>query len=267
MARTPLSPTPCRFDRRAEETMKRFAWIGTALFLFAGMALPAAADTLIRQHVHTGAIEMMGQSRPAQDDTVSIWLSKDRLAVSGGGNDVIVRLDLNQLYLLDHDKKAYSALALPIDLTKILPADDPNAPMLAQMIEMMKSTTTLTPTEEHKKVGPWNARRYNMETKNNFLTLQGVLWATTEAPIDPQLYRTLQENLLSLNPALRDALASMRKIEGVVVLQEQNITAMGATTSILTETLEIKEGSAPADVYRVPKEYAKQDFNPLENMR
>ncbi|MBP6874946.1 MAG: DUF4412 domain-containing protein [Candidatus Eisenbacteria bacterium] len=239
------------------------------VILFALLALvpPATAATRIRQHVHSDAMSIMGQNQPASDDTVTIWLTKDRLAISGGGSDAIVRLDLNQLFILNREKKSYSVIDLPIDLAKMFPADDPNAAMMTKMLEMMKSTTTVTASPETRQVRGWTAHRYDMETKNNFMTVKGVLWATTEAQIDPALYRALQENLMALNPALRDAISSLRKIEGVVVAQEQSITVMGQTHAVSTETLEISEADAPSETFRVPQGYAKEAFDPMANMR
>jgi len=232
----------------------------------AALASPAWADTRILQLMHVDPMTMMGQSQPARDDTITVWIAKDRMAIRGGGTDMILRLDMSQAYLLDRAEKTYSVLELPIDLTKLLPADDPNAPMFNNMLEMMKSTTTVTPSEESRKVGQWNARRYDVETKNNFVTIQGVLWATKDVTLDMDLYHRLEETMLALNPALRDAMSSYRKIEGIVVLQEQTVTAMGQTTKMHTETLDVQEAKAPAEVYRVPKEYTKKNFNPMEAM-
>ncbi|MFH1144701.1 MAG: DUF4412 domain-containing protein [Candidatus Eisenbacteria bacterium] len=226
----------------------------------------AVADTRILQRVHVDAMNIMGQSQPARDDTVTIWMAKDRMAVQGGGTNMILRLDLSQVYLLDHDEKSYSVLDLPIDFSKILPADDPNAAQFNQMLQMMASTTTVTPTEEHRTIGPWETRRYNMETKNQFMTILGTLWAGKDAHVDMEMYRSLSESMLSLNPALKDAMTSMKKIEGVIILQEQAITVMGQTTNTLTEILEIKEADAPGEAFRVPKDYSKKEFNPMEAM-
>ena len=238
--------------------MKRMVTLGLLILLFAATAPRAAADTFIEQ-----LVEQTIPNQPVATDTITIWMSADRMAILGAGQDILLRLDLSQLYLLNAKEKSYSVLSLPIDLGTLLPPDDPQAPMLKQMLTMTQAVATVTPTDVRKQIGPWEARRYDMEIKNDYIDVLDTLWASQAVPIDMKLYNSLQENLLALNPVMRNAAASMRRIEGVVVLQEATIAAMGMTTKTRTEILKVGEKEAPAGAYQVPKGFEKHAFNPL----
>jgi hypothetical protein len=239
--------------------------LGLPLLLLLGSG-PAAADHLIRQVVHTDIPAMGGGAQTAHDDTSTIWLSKERLAVTGGGTNALVRLDLSQFYLIDHDDQSYVTFTLPVDLANVLPADDPNAQMLKQMMEVMQTTITVTPTDQTKEIRSWNARLYEIEMKNNFVAIQMSAWATEDAPVDAELYWKLYESLFSVNPVTKDAMSSFRKIKGIIVLQEQTVQVMGQETKQRTEVIEMREADAPRGVFRLPKGYKEKTYNPMEGM-
>jgi hypothetical protein len=247
--------------------MRAKSWI-VGLVLFAIVAsLPAFGDTLIRRATHRDAFSMMGQNQPAQDDTSTLWMSQDRVAMFGGQTDAIVRLDQSKVYLIDRSAKTYTVLSLPIDLAKLVDPNDPNAATFTQMMEMMKSTVSVTPTEERKKIGSWNARLYHVVFTNKMVTFRSETWATQEVKIDYPVYRAMDEALMSLNPATQDAGAEFRKIEGIPVLEEQTITVMGSEMKMREQTLEITQGKAPSGVYDPPAGFTAKPFNPMEAMQ
>jgi len=247
--------------------MRVKAWVVGLCLLALGASLSASADTMIRRATHRDAFTMMGQSQPADDDTVTLWLGKDRIAMAGGRTDAIVRLDQSKIYLLDHEAKVYHVLTLPIDFAKLFDPSDSTAAQLRQMMEMMKSTASVTPTEERKPVGAWNARLYHAVVSNNMMTFKSEIWATADVKIDYPVYRALDEALFALNPATKDAVAEFRKIEGLPVLEEQTIAVMGQEMKMSERTLEVKDGSAPAGAYDPPAGYASKPFNPMEALQ
>ncbi|MCK4413223.1 MAG: hypothetical protein KAY32_06745 [Candidatus Eisenbacteria sp.] len=246
--------------------MRCFGVIMLGLIALALLPGPALGDVLIRQIVHTDLPSAMGETQTAQDDTSTIWLSTDRLAVSGGGADALVRLDLSQFYLINHEDQSYVMLSLPIDLANVLPEDDPSAQMFKQMMQAMQTTITVTPTDQTKEIRSWDARLYQVEMKNNFVTIQMDAWATEDTSVDPKLYWKLYEALFSVNPVTKDAMSSFQKIKGIIVLQEQTVQVMGQETKQRTEVIEIREEKAPREVFRLPKGYEKKTFNPMEAM-
>jgi hypothetical protein len=242
-------------------------WIAGLCLLALAASLPAAADTCITRATHRDAFTMMGQSQPASDDTATIWLGTDRIAMLGGSTNAIVRLDQSKVYLLNQEAKVYHVLTLPIDLAKLMDPKDPNAQMVQQMLDMMKSTASVTATEERKPIGAWNARLYHAVIQNSMMTFKSEIWATTDVKIAYPSYRALDEALLSLNPATKDAAAEFRKIEGLPVLEEQTVAVMGSEMKMSEKTLAVKDGAAPAGTYDPPAGFTEKPFDMMEAMQ
>jgi hypothetical protein len=241
-------------------------WIAALALLLAATGV-AAGDTLIRQAVHTGAMQVMGQTQPATDDTMTIWLATERAAISGGSTNAVFDFPASKFYVIDHASRTYSTLPIPLDLKALFPADDPQAAGILQMIDTMKLTAKVTPTTESRKIGSWNARLYRVEMTNPYMTMSSQTWATEDVQVDLARYAAMQTALLSLAPQMLEAARELEKVKGITVLEEQSISAMGAQMTIKRETLEIREAKAPEGTYAPPAGYALTPFDPLQGMR
>ena len=125
----------------------------------------AAADIKVVKMTHQDGFTIMGQTQPPEDREQTSWIGNDRMYMDQGNTTTIVRLDLMKLYVIDHDTKSYHVLDLPIDLSKLIP------PEMQPMLAMMQFDVTVTPSDEQKKVGEWDARRYDMTmTSQMFLS-------------------------------------------------------------------------------------------------
>jgi hypothetical protein len=131
----------------------------------------------------------------------------------------------------------------------------------------MKSTATVTATEERKKVGDWNARLYHAVVQGSMMTFRADIWATTDVKVDLSVYRSLEEATFGLNPALKDAAAEFRKIDGLPVLEEQTVTVMGNEMKMSERLLQMKETAPPAGTYDPPAGYAAKPFNLMDAMQ
>ena len=118
----------------------------------------AGADTLITTKQHQDAFAMA--NRPAKDTTQTTWLAKDRLRITGGDADILVRADQKKLFILDPSAKTGMVVDLPVDVGKIFPAE------MKPVFEAMKMAVKVTPTDETQKIGAWTARKYLVELSN-----------------------------------------------------------------------------------------------------
>ncbi len=122
--------------------MKRIYTVVLALLVL--LALPAVADIYIKQISHTDAFAMMGQEQPARDDTIHMWMGKDKMAVEMPQMKVAIDLAGNVMYWISHQDKSYVEMTLPLDIEQYFPA---------QMTQLMKNVkVTVTPTEEKQKM-------------------------------------------------------------------------------------------------------------------
>lgn len=234
-----------------------------AFTLAAALSSPAwCSDLVVTKEKHTDAASMMGQSQPAQDSQEVTWIGTDRMRVQEGEQITIVRADLKKLYLLDAKTKTFSALDLPLDMKKYMPAD------MAPMLEMMgQMKVTVTPTTETKKIKDWNATRYTVTTS---MPMGGSstqeMWVTKEVGVDPAVWAELSTAFLSANPMAGGMAAEMKKIDGFPVLVERTQKMMNSEVKSREAVLSVEQKDAPADFYDVPKDYTEKPFDPMAGM-
>lgn len=228
-----------------------FAWVPAA-----------AADTLLQMKNHTGAVQMMGQSRPAQDLDITFWIGDQRAVRSDGKTSAILRLDQKKLYVVNHEAKTYSVLDLPIDIASYLPPE--MKAQMDQMLEAMAMTAKVEPTEERKEVNGWDAHLVHVTLSNQMgMTIDSQVWVTEDVEIDAGSFKEMTRALASLQPGAAAAAEELLKIDGVPVLVETEIKGMGGGTTQTEELVSAATQKAPAGTYEVPEGYTEQTFNPM----
>jgi hypothetical protein len=221
----------------------------------------AAADLKVVKQTHQDGFTIMGQTQPPEDREQTTWIGKEMMYMDQGDNATIVRVDLMKLYVIDHTTKTYHVLDLPIDLSKLVP------PEMQPMLAMMQFQVTVTPTDEQKQVGAWNARRYDMEMTSQMFSMKTTMWATKVAGYDPEAYNSMYVHLNSLQPGMADAVKEMSKIDGLVVEQNGVMTMMGNEVATSEKTVSIDNIAAPAGTYDPPAGYTEKPFDFMARMQ
>jgi hypothetical protein len=228
------------------------------LLLSAGIA---AADLKVIKQTHQDGFTIMGQTQPAEDKQQTTWIGTNMMYMDQGDNVTIVRLDTMKLYVVDHTTKTYHVLDLPVDLSTLVP------PEMQPMLAMMQFEVTVTPTDEHKQVGEWNARRYDMSMTSQMFSMKSTMWVTKVAGYDPEAFNSMYVHLNSLQPGMADAVKEMGKIDGLVVEQQGLMTMMGNEVGTSEKTISIDNMDAPAGTYDPPAGYTEKPFDFMAKMQ
>lgn len=221
------------------------------------------ADVYVKSNTHTSAFEMMGQKQPAKDEVSEVWMSKDKFATIMKQQTIIMDMSKKKLFFIFHSTKSYLETELPLDITKLLP------PQAAGMMSMMKTTATVTPTGETKKIGKWNCNGYDVDMNMTMMQMKMKVWASTDVPFDWKAYseKMMSVVMKSTMPFLDDkVMDEFKKIKGYQVAADMTNSIMGQTMTVNVRVLEISEKAAPAGVYAVPAGYAKTDKLPMRGM-
>lgn len=240
----------------------RLLVISLVLLMSAGFA---GADIKVEQQHHQDGFTMMGQNQPESNEEHVTWISDKKLRMDQGSSSTIVDLEAEKMIILDHNKKTYTAVDIPVDLSSLLPPG-----MGEQMMAMMQFDVTVTPSDETKKVGEWTAKRYDLKMTSAMMSMNSVIWASTETPIDSKKYYELYSKVMSLQPGMEDMMENMRKIDGFVVSQEaaMSMKFMGETTVGSSDLVTaIAKVDAPAGTYAPPADYTQQDFDFMAMMQ
>lgn len=233
-----------------------------AFFLVAGIA---SADLKVVKKTHRDGFQIMGQNNPPKDAEEVTWIGDDRLRIDQGDTSSIVRLDTKKLILINHVDESYNVIDLPLDLSTFLPEQ-----MAAQMKAMMTFDIEVTPTDERKKVGDWNTRRFDLKMVSKMMTLESTLWATTEIEVNLSAYHKMYQQIIGLQPGMEGMAEEMLKVEGLVVAMDgvMTMTMMGGSKVATTEeAVSIEKLDAPASTYDPPTGYTEETFDYMSVMQ
>ncbi len=227
------------------------------------------ADVFIKQQHHTEGFQMMGRSQPPRDFTQKMWLSADKARSDMENHSVIVRLDKNVSYFLDHSRRVYSEV--PMDPSQAggsrpegrsSPEERGAANPMAQT--MPKMTLNITETGETKKIGQYPCRKYIQRVESMMGPVTSEIWATEDLKMDRDLYVRFSLALMASQPGGRETMkanmAETRKIRGVPVLS-LTTTRMGeAEVKSRVELVEFREEQAPPGSFDIPAGYSLQSM-------
>ena len=218
--------------------MSRRLLLPLLLLLLAVPATPAVADTVL-----TLQSSIQGLKDQPQPGPVKVWINGDMLRRDEGSDtSYILRIDRGKLYILNHGDKTYSELAVADLLKTVFP---PQAQLAVKV----------TATNDTKKVGTWNARKYKVDIKNPMgLHLDTTIWASKDVA-SYQAYNRLASSLAALQPGAADWARKLETIEGFPVLQEADVEMGGSRFKTREELVSVETLEAPAGAYDIPKGY------------
>lgn len=219
----------------------------------------AFADTMLVKKVHQDAIEAMNQ--PAKDATQTVWLAPGKMRVDGGDSGFLVRLDQKKAYMLDGKSKKAFAIDLPVDVTKLVPAEQQ---AMIEQLKAMQMKITVTPSAETKKFGALTARRYDVLMENQMgMKNEQTIWASKDVKIESAQLHELTAPLVGLNPTMAQLVDEMKKVEGLTLASETVVHMMATSFKVTEEFVSLDEKPAPAGTYDVPAGFAVEPFNLL----
>ena len=152
-------------------------------------------------------------------------------------------MDKNRLYLVDHEDKTYFEIALPIDLRKMMPKG--SEAMADQIAAGMKVTVQVAPRDETKKVGQWNARRYDVTVQSAMgMKIATTMWVSKEIAGFAG-FNKLAGTMASLQPGSGEWVKELEKIDGFPVLTESQVDALGAKFGTREELVSVEPRPPP----------------------
>jgi hypothetical protein len=228
------------------------------------------SDVYMKQKRHTDGMKIMGQEQPAKDEIDEIWLTAKGIRTDNPQNSIIILLAEKKMIMIDHVKKTYTEIPMNMEqiITEAAKQEGKDAEEVEQGAEagegMVKMEIKVQPTSETKKINNWNCKKYNL-TMNTFMGLMNTeVWASEDLKVDKDLYAKYFTSLFSMMPGMQGGMGEMmkeiEKIKGVQVLSSGKQSIMGQTISSSTELLEFKNGTAPANLLKIPAGYKQTKF-------
>lgn len=233
-----------------------------ALCLFLA-ASPVQADICIQKAKRTVIPAGSGEKAPKPVEENSLtWMSRDRLREDTGETSLIIRLDQKKIYLnIDHSRKTYSEVDLPVDMEKLIPPEG------WEMAQWMEISGIFKETGKTRKIRDWNCQQYFCEISVSLMEMsipvEIEIWSTADLGRDLSPYPRFQAEILTTNPFTRDISEEFKKIRGFPVLTRFSMSTPGGEYRYEEEVLVIEKKDAPARTYDLPPGYTRVPFNPL----
>jgi hypothetical protein len=166
---------------------------------------------------------------------------------------VILRLDRNKLYLVNHEERTYNELSFPIDPQQFAGA--------GPAADAMKVVARVTPTDEVKKIRDCSALRYQVEISNAAgVKLDTTMWMSRD--LDPEgVFRKLAVSLAALQPGNADWARKLGQIDGFPVLQEADVQMGDTRFKTREELVAVETKDSPAGFYDPPAGYTARPFS------
>lgn len=230
-------------------------------------AMPVRADLCMKQATHSDAFEIMGQKQPEKFDTTVMWVGEKRSRTNLGDTaSMLFDMEKSELYALNHTQKTYAVI--PLDLGKMVDealqgetGEEAEAAKATMEAAMSSMKCEVTPTEETKKIGEWNTRKYNVAMSIMMMNFNNEVWATQDIKFDWKAYYALTEGLLSQMPGAENIVKEMAKVDGVPVMSITTGDMMGTTFKSTTELFECTTKDAPAGTYDIPADYKQVEMS------
>jgi hypothetical protein len=239
--------------------MNRTPWIAT-LAACALAAAPAAADRVLTVKSHVDEMSMMGQTTPAKDEVHKYWFGADAVRYDMGEQSYLVHWGDGKMYVIDHARRKYSPIDLPIELKKLVPPE--MVPMLEQMASMMGGSAKVTPSDRTGSFGGFDCKYYRTDVTMAMMSIAMDSCVSKQVPLDLGRYRQLVESQAQLMPNTQ-WMSELAKIEGFPVRSDTTTSVMGKSFMSWQEIVSSEDQPAPAGAYAPPAGYAEEPFDPL----
>jgi hypothetical protein len=218
--------------------------------------LAGAQDVYIEAKAHTDAVQMMGQSVPAQDGINRTWIGEGKIAIldETAGHSVILRADQGKMYVLFPKDKTFYESKLPFEF----PAE------ISQMMDAMDPQVSVMPTTQSKVVNGFETTLTQVQIKMMGQDIAMDFWVSKDLGISLDQVRSVSEAMFAGNPMFKDLGEKMAAIEGYPVRIDTRVSVMGSTFGGWQEVQKVEKKAAPAGTYEVPEGYTKTEKFALE---
>ncbi|MCP4566201.1 MAG: hypothetical protein GY841_01335 [FCB group bacterium] len=239
--------------------------ITVMMVIIFGIGGPALADSFFKQVVHTDAYEVMGKKQAEKNDTTILWLANGKAcAQTANKTAVIFDAKKNIMYMLDLEKKEYSAISLNPAASggEGDPKDDNQAQMMRRASAMMGAPKiTVAPSKETKKIGDWQTKMYTIDLTMAMVASKQQMWVTEDIDTDIGAFHAVCGGMMAQMPGFGDFVEQLKQIKGVPVLTTTVASVMGQDILTTVEMIEHAEKDAPDGIYDIPEGYKEVEMN------
>ena len=246
--------------------MKTLSFV-LAVLLACAAALPAGADTCVKQKRHMDEYYYGGTVTPEENTDIEIWLGGKKMAYITPTQYIVVDVGNDVLLFGNKRDSSYVETKLPFDWKDVL--DEDTVDYLAQY----RTEGVVKEAGETKKILGFDCKGYLVETwiespeGERFNERIEKVWLTTGLSIDWEAYGKIGENSMKLQNYDDTLVEAFAAIEGFSLLVDADVYMKGFSVKSVEETVEIIETQTETDVYTLPPYFTKKDKLTMADLR
>jgi hypothetical protein len=229
-------------------------------------ALAAAPAALADPHltIERSFVPVADEAVPPPD-TVQVWTGPDRVRLDGKQNTFVARFDLGELLIIDHVRKTFSRLELPIRLENLVPAEQ--AAGIRRMLEQAPIEVATEPAGETREIEGRTARKVVARIRDpRGLDITNTMWVTDAFGERFRTYERLQDNLAAMQPG-GEWMRELTAVPGFAVVQEIEMAVLDRRQRRVERVVVADDTPVPAGGYAPPDGYEERPFNLMETVR
>lgn len=235
------------------------------MLLFVAFSVWSARLAVADHRLHLEeSVRPHGQEKVTKRYDQVIHIGTKRARIDWPARSRIIRLDGQVLYLLNHFNKTYHVIPLPPDYKDYVEAEVWNQPknMLNGMFK--KEAAKVTPAGESKKIGPWNATRFDCVVHDEYSkkVSEITLWQSSDLAIDVSIYKELRRNYALVGDYGQSQwIDQILALEGFGVLVEWTEYGQVGTFTTTRRLESITEEDVSGDFYEPPPDYELKPYH------
>ena len=220
-----------------------------------------AADTWIKQVVHRHAFSLLDKTYEDEEEEIETWIGRNRMAVHGKSQSLLLLLDREVLYVLDHNRKTYVQMPIPIDLEEFYPA---------QLLQLMQTVTVnLSVADESVELDRRTCHVFQVEIESLMMSMRIKVWGTVDVPFDWKVYkeRMYPELAKVLFKLPEEAAREFSEIAGFPYRSESVFSFMGVEVRSEMAVVSMDRKAVPDNVYSLPENYTQKERFTLDDIK
>ena len=238
-----------------------------ASMIVCAVAIPAAADTCLKQTRHMDEYYYGGRLTPEENTDIEMWVGNKKMAYITPMRHIVVDVENGVLLFGNKRDSTYVETALPFEWKNVL--DEGTVGYLAQY----QTEGVVKELGETKHILGHECKGYLVETwvespeGEQFNQRVEKVWMTTALEIDWETYGQFSENGMKLqnyDPALVQTFSA---IEGIPLLIDADVYMKGFSVKSVEEAVEIIEMNPETNVYVMPEYFRKKDQLTMADLR
>ena len=237
-----------------------------AILLVCAAALPAGADTCLRQVRHMDEYYYGGMVTPEENTDIEIWIGGKKMAYITPTQYIIVDIENGMLVFGNKRDSSYVESKLPLDWKDVV--DEGTVGILAQY----RTEGVIKDANETKSILGHDCKGYIVETwveseGQRYNERVEKVWMTTGLAIDWVAYNKLSTHGLKLQNYDDTLLDAFSAIEGIPLMVDADVYMQGFSVKSIEETVEIIEAQPETDVYVLPSYFTRKDKLTMADLR